>query len=75
MDSPDVLFRCRTVKAAPFRTLVEAIKDILTDANIEFDSTGLKIMAMDGTHTILVHLRLTGSMSSTVPRSMFSAST
>ena len=53
-----MLFRIRTVKAAPFRTLVEAIKDILTDANLEFDSTGLKIMAMDGTHTILVHLRL-----------------
>jgi proliferating cell nuclear antigen len=55
---PDMLFRIRTVKAAPFRTLVEAIKDILTDANLEFDHTGLKIMAMDGTHTILVHLRL-----------------
>ena len=54
----DLLFRIRTVKAAPFRTLIEAIKDILTDANIEFDSKGLKIMAMDGTHTILVHLRL-----------------
>lgn len=54
----DVLFRFRTVKAAPFRTLIEAIKDILTDANIEFDSNGIKIMAMDGTHTILVHLRL-----------------
>ena len=58
MESPDMLFRIRTVKAAPFRTLVEALKDILTDANLEFDHTGLKIMAMDGTHTILVHLRL-----------------
>jgi len=56
----DMLFRIRTVKAAPFRTLIEAIKDILTDANLEFDSTGMKIMAMDGTHTILVHLRLQG---------------
>jgi proliferating cell nuclear antigen len=58
MESSDMLFRIRTVKAAPFRTLVEAIKDILTEANLEVDSTGLKIMAMDGTHTILVHLRL-----------------
>ena len=57
MDS-DMLFRIRTVKAAPFRTLIEALKDILTEANIEFDSTGMKIMAMEGTHTILVHLRL-----------------
>jgi len=54
----DMLLRIRTVKAAPFRTLIEALKDILTDANIEFDSNGMKIMAMDGTHTILVHLRL-----------------
>jgi proliferating cell nuclear antigen len=58
MDPSDVLFRIRTVKAAPFRTLVEAIKDILTDANIEIDKTGIKIVAMDGTHTILVCLRL-----------------
>jgi proliferating cell nuclear antigen len=58
MDTSDLLFRIRTVKAAPFRTLTEAIKDILTEANLEIDSTGIKIMAMDGTHTILVHLRL-----------------
>jgi proliferating cell nuclear antigen len=58
MDNSQYLFRIRTVKAAPFRTLVEAIKDILTDANIEIDSTGIKIMSMDGTHSILVHLRL-----------------
>lgn len=63
MDVPtsDLLFRIRTVKAAPFRTLIEALKDILTDANIEFDSNGMKIMSMDGTHSILVHLHLEGS--------------
>jgi len=54
----DYLFRLRTVKAAPFRTLTEAVKEILTDANLEIDPTGLKISALDGTHTIMVHLRL-----------------
>ena len=54
----DYLFRIRTVKAAPIRTLCEALKEILTEANIEIDQNGLKIMAMDGTHTVLVHLRL-----------------
>jgi proliferating cell nuclear antigen len=54
----DMLFRIRTVKAAPFRTLIEAIQGILTDANLEIDSNGIKIKAMDGTHTILVHLFL-----------------
>jgi proliferating cell nuclear antigen len=60
MSAPasDYLFRIRTVKAAPFRTLIEAIKDILTEANLEIDSKGLKILSMDGTHTVLVHLRL-----------------
>lgn len=54
----DYLFMIRTVKAAPFRTLIDAIKDILTEANIEVDQHGMKIMAMDGTRTILVHMRL-----------------
>jgi proliferating cell nuclear antigen len=55
---PDYLFMIRTVKASPFRTLVDAVKEILTEANIEVDANGMKIMAMDGTHTILVHMRL-----------------
>ncbi len=48
----------RTVKASPFRTLIDSVKDILTEANIEVDSNGMKIIAMDGTHTILVHMQL-----------------
>ncbi len=48
----------RTVNASPFRTLIDAIKDILTEANIEVDSSGMKIMATDGTQAVLVHMRL-----------------
>ena len=47
-----------TVQASAFRILIEALKEILTDANFEFDEHGLKIVAMDSTHTVLVHLRL-----------------
>ena len=54
----DYTFRLRTVKAASVRTLFDGIKEILTEANIEIDPLGIKIMAMDGTHTILVHMRL-----------------
>jgi proliferating cell nuclear antigen len=54
----DYVFRLRTVKAAPFRTLIEAMKEILTEANIEIDAGGLKVLSTDGTHTVLVHLRL-----------------
>jgi len=59
MDSKaEYVFYARTVKASPIRTLVDAVKDILTEVNLEIDAAGIKIMAMDGTHTILVHMRL-----------------
>lgn len=48
----------QTVQASAFRILVEALKEILTDANFEFDDSGMKIVAMDSSHTVLVHLRL-----------------
>lgn len=52
------LLEFHTVQASAFRILIEALKEILTDANFEFDENGLKIVAMDSTHTVLVHLRL-----------------
>ena len=48
----------RTVQISPFRTLMTALKDILVDTNIVFDKTGIKIINMDKSHTILVHLQL-----------------
>jgi proliferating cell nuclear antigen len=47
-----------TVQTGAFRILIEALKEILTDANFQFDEQGLKIVAMDSSHTVLVHLRL-----------------
>ena len=52
------LFEIKTVQSGAFRTLIEALKEILTEANLEFDSQGVKIMAVDETHTVLVYLRL-----------------
>ena len=63
---------CKTVQTTVFKTLVEALKDILTDVNIEFfkgnsdseneeDKGYIKIVAMDSSQTILVHLKLEGS--------------
>ena len=48
----------RTVQIAPFRTLMTALKDILLETNIIFDKSGIKIINMDKSHTILVHLNL-----------------
>ena len=51
-------FHISTVQASAFRILVEALKEILTEANFTFDSTGIKVIAMDSSHTVLVHLKL-----------------
>jgi len=54
----EYVLELQTVQASAFRILVEALKEILTDANFEFDESGMKIVAMDSSHTVLVHLRL-----------------
>ena len=51
-------FVIRTVQASAFRTLIEALKEILTDVNIEVDKTGIKIIAMDSSHVALIHMKL-----------------
>ncbi|AET72942.1 proliferating cell nuclear antigen [Phaeocystis globosa virus 12T] len=48
----------KTVQIAPFRILMTALKDILLDTNIVFTKEGIRIVNMDKTHTILVHLIL-----------------
>lgn len=51
----------KTVQASSIKTLIEALKELLTDTCIEFDETGLKIIAMDSSHIVLVHLKLEAS--------------
>ncbi len=51
----------KTVQAVAFKVLIEALKEILADTSIEFDETGMKIMAMDTSHVVLVHLKLEAS--------------
>jgi len=51
----------KTVQASSFKTLIEALKELLTDTCIEFDETGMKIIAMDTSHIVLVHLKLDAS--------------
>lgn len=48
----------KTVQSSAFKVLVEALKELLIDTSIEFDSTGMKIITMDTSHIVLVHLRL-----------------
>ena len=64
IDTSKYLFYIHTIQSSEFRILVEALKEILTDANFEFnpeteDNPGcIKLLAVDQTHTVLVHLHL-----------------
>lgn len=48
----------RTVQSSAFKILVEALKELLVDTCIEFDDSGLKVISMDNSHVVLVHLKL-----------------
>jgi proliferating cell nuclear antigen len=52
------IIEIKTVQSSCFKTLIESLKEILTDANIEFTDSAMKIVTMDPTQTILVHLKL-----------------
>ena len=52
------VLQLQTVQIAPVRTLMTALKDILLETNITFTPDGIKIINMDKSHTILVHLFL-----------------
>lgn len=54
---PNIL-ELKTVQVTPFKILSEALKDLLTDTCIEFDENGMKIISMDNSRIVLVHLKL-----------------
>ena len=57
-NNSNYLLELKTVQATTFKQMVDALKEILMDVNLEFDRNGLKIIAMDSTHVVLVHLKL-----------------
>jgi proliferating cell nuclear antigen len=56
--SSGILVEAKTVQTGAFRTLVEALKCILVEMNLTFDAQGVRMIAMDNTRTVLVHMRL-----------------
>ena len=58
MDYSGKLLYLKTVQSSALRTLIEVLKDVLNDVNIVFDASGIKIMAMDGSHVALIHMKL-----------------
>jgi proliferating cell nuclear antigen len=56
--SNSYIFNIQTVQAGAFRILIEALKDILTDCNFIIDETGIKLIATDNSHNVLIHMKL-----------------
>jgi proliferating cell nuclear antigen len=55
---PEYLVEAKTVQTGAIRTLKEALKCILVEMSLIFDKDGIRMVAMDNTRTVLVHLRL-----------------
>ena len=59
MDDTNIyLLNIKTIQASTFKQVIDALKEILMDVNLEIDETGIKIVAMDNTHIVLIHLKL-----------------
>jgi len=57
-QNDNYIVNIKTIQATIFKQVIDALKDILMDVNLETDETGLKIIAMDNTHVVLIHLKL-----------------
>lgn len=51
----------RTMQANAFKVLIEALKELLTDTAIQVSPSGFKIVTMDNSRVVLVHLKLDSS--------------
>jgi proliferating cell nuclear antigen len=52
------IFYFKTVQSNAIKVLLDSLKDILDDTVIRIDSEGFKIITMDGTKAVIVHLKL-----------------
>lgn len=53
--SDELILELKTFKATTFKQVVDALKEILVDVNFEFSEHGLKILAMNTSHVVLIH--------------------
>ena len=58
MSNDEKIIDIRTVQSSAIRILIEALKEILTDTNMIIDKSGIKLIAMDSSHTVLIHMKL-----------------
>jgi len=54
----EYLLNIKTIQASTIKLVIDAMKEKLMDVNLEFDESGMKIIALDNTHIVLIHLKL-----------------
>ena len=52
------MFEARLVQGSLLKKVLEAIKDLVTDANFDCSSSGFSLQAMDSSHVALVALMM-----------------
>lgn len=52
------MFEAKLAEASILKKIIEAIKDLVTDVNIDVSPQGLSIQAMDSSHVALVSLNI-----------------
>lgn len=52
------ILELKSVQCQSIKSLFESLKELLDDCNIKFDETGMRILAIDGSHVCLVHMKL-----------------
>mmetsp|Transcript_37572 Transcript_37572/g.27697 ORF Transcript_37572/g.27697 Transcript_37572/m.27697 type:complete len:197 (+) Transcript_37572:42-632(+) len=52
------MFEAKLTEGVIFKKIVDSIKDIVTDANIDISPSGISLQAMDSSHVALVSLNL-----------------
>ena len=55
------ILEAKTLNATPFRTLFEALKAMITEANLVFSENGLRMAAIDTKQNAFVHLSIPSS--------------
>tara|TARA_Y100000389_G_scaffold153757_1_gene154085 strand:+ start:2263 stop:3060 length:798 start_codon:yes stop_codon:yes gene_type:complete len=60
-DKTKYILYLKTCQAQTFKSVIDALKEILNDTNFEFDEDGLRILAMDNSRVVLIHAKMEGS--------------
>lgn len=61
IDLSKYSFHLCTSKTTPIKYLSELLRDLLTEGNLECSEDGIKLLSVDPTRTVLVHLKLQAS--------------